>query len=491
MTIEEFGQTVKAKHPQYNDLPDADLGQKMLAKYPQYKDMVDGNATADAPKINMAPKKEPSVYNSNPYLKTILGGINEVTPKIAKANYDVFSGFGKEALKRVDQGVGLGNDLLNSFIGKFIGVNKPQVHIPEKYTTSANDTQKVGAGIENILEMLAPVGLEAKVASKIPQISSKASFTRKVAQNVLRTGAKSVASGAEFGGKTLLQTGDTKKATEAGLISAIVPPVAGIIKGTGKSIAEAVIPLSAKEAKYVQAYRAKVPIWERVLVGSNNAPITAGKTAFNKGIMGTESMIGVGAKRETNDLWNNFISPQLKKSTVKVDMPTFFKEARQQIIKENPEKSMQKSLLEALDSFKDDYAGVGKVAIKDIQEFKKGWAKTIPEKVYMGKSIAGAANNVKNTLADIARNKIYNALGPEARQAYFDYGNLQGLQELGQKAMTGGKLKGGFGGFWSSIKDMALVPVGTVGGKVLYKTGQGIEFIGKQGAKSITDLFDN
>jgi hypothetical protein len=40
MTIEEFGKTIKAKYPQYTDLPDADLGQKMLSKYPQYKDMV-------------------------------------------------------------------------------------------------------------------------------------------------------------------------------------------------------------------------------------------------------------------------------------------------------------------------------------------------------------------------------------------------------------------------------------------------------------------
>lgn len=43
-TLEQFGQTIKAKYPQYKDISDVELGQKMLTKYPQYKDMV-----SDAP----------------------------------------------------------------------------------------------------------------------------------------------------------------------------------------------------------------------------------------------------------------------------------------------------------------------------------------------------------------------------------------------------------------------------------------------------------
>lgn len=39
-TLEQFGQTIKVKYPQYKDIPDADLGQKMLTKFPQYKDIV-------------------------------------------------------------------------------------------------------------------------------------------------------------------------------------------------------------------------------------------------------------------------------------------------------------------------------------------------------------------------------------------------------------------------------------------------------------------
>lgn len=48
MNIEQFGQTIKQKYPQYQDMNDAELGQKMLTKYPQYQDMI----TVDAPKTS-------------------------------------------------------------------------------------------------------------------------------------------------------------------------------------------------------------------------------------------------------------------------------------------------------------------------------------------------------------------------------------------------------------------------------------------------------
>ncbi len=40
LTLEQFGQKLKAKYPQYKDMPDSELAAKMLAKYPEYKDMV-------------------------------------------------------------------------------------------------------------------------------------------------------------------------------------------------------------------------------------------------------------------------------------------------------------------------------------------------------------------------------------------------------------------------------------------------------------------
>lgn len=41
MKIEEFGQKIKAKYPEYQSFSDAEIGQKMLAKYPQYSSQID------------------------------------------------------------------------------------------------------------------------------------------------------------------------------------------------------------------------------------------------------------------------------------------------------------------------------------------------------------------------------------------------------------------------------------------------------------------
>jgi hypothetical protein len=41
LTAAQFAQQIKTKHPEYNDIPDAELTQKIVAKYPQYSDMVE------------------------------------------------------------------------------------------------------------------------------------------------------------------------------------------------------------------------------------------------------------------------------------------------------------------------------------------------------------------------------------------------------------------------------------------------------------------
>ena len=51
MTPEQFGQQIKAKYPDYADMPDADVASKVLQKYPQYQDLVQSvtpNSTQEA-----------------------------------------------------------------------------------------------------------------------------------------------------------------------------------------------------------------------------------------------------------------------------------------------------------------------------------------------------------------------------------------------------------------------------------------------------------
>lgn len=46
MDISTFGQKIKAKYPQYQNIDDAELGQKMLAKYPEYQSQIDSASPA-------------------------------------------------------------------------------------------------------------------------------------------------------------------------------------------------------------------------------------------------------------------------------------------------------------------------------------------------------------------------------------------------------------------------------------------------------------
>jgi len=288
------------------------------------------------------------------------------------------------------------------------------------------------------------------------------------------------------------------------VIGGAIPTLAPFLTGAGRAISktgaklvDAVIPTSSREATILQSYRAENPFFTRVadvLKGTEKAPQTAAKTTVETtagqlfpGLFGTKSQIGVQAKRASNSLWNDLIKPSLDNSGTKVDLPTYFNTIEEQIIKDNPEIARQKALLEALQSVKDDYKGIQTVDLSKLQELKEGWAQFVPQKYYNGKDIAGATGEVNALLADQARNTIYDALGKDVKQAYFDYGNLKGLQELGKTAMTGQKLKGGAGSFITELLSEAVTPVATVAGQTLYRVGKGIEFIGKTGARFLNE----
>src|SRR3990167_4359745 len=252
------------------------------------------------------------------------------------------------------------------------------------------------------------------------------------------------------------------------------------------------IGLSAKEAPLIQAYKARLSVPQRILAaltGKDTRPVTNAETALRQNIFGTESIIGVQARRAATNLWSKVISPALKASSIKVSMPSFIDDIAKQI-DEIPELTRKSELTEALNAFKDDYGKVGEVSMEKLQQFKEGWAKFLPDKVYKGKAIASSFREIQNMAASQARNIIYKALNEvEGKAAYFDYGNLKNLQEMGQKAMTGSKLKGGAGSFVSGVYDKVITPVATTAGLTLYRTGEGLEFVGRQGVKILGHLF--
>lgn len=57
MTLQQFGQKIKAKYPEYNSFSDEDIANKVIAKYPEYKDRVVSSAPA-SPDFTANPKGE-------------------------------------------------------------------------------------------------------------------------------------------------------------------------------------------------------------------------------------------------------------------------------------------------------------------------------------------------------------------------------------------------------------------------------------------------
>lgn len=371
-----------------------------------------------------------------------------------------------------------------------LGIDVPAI----KSFGQGGGKQIIGEGLKTA-SYLFPYGKVAGVAGK--------ATGSKIAGNVISGATGGYVADVGYGLTDENQTVGEALTPGAGAVIGAAIPLAGSalratgrgVSKTGEKIVETVIPVSKREAGILQTYKANNPFFKRVadvLKGTEKAPLTAGKTATKTtagqtipGLFGTKSQIGVQSKRASNTLWKDVISPRLKESDQAVDLDGFFAKIEDDIIKNNPELTRRNSLLEALNAVKEDYAGTKFVSLEGLQKLKEGWAKFVPEKAYQGKPIAGAFNDVRNELANEARQTIYSQLGDDVKQAYLDYGNLQGLAEMGKVSMTGQKLKGGTGGLVSELLSQAITPIGTVGGQVIYRIGKGIEFIGNLGAKNL------
>ena len=443
MTIEEFGKTVKEKYPQYNDLSDIELGQKMIAKYPKYSDIV-----------QIRPDKEK--------LKEELAMAEE------EANKGFVRRFGREL-------VGKTGEILIKTPAKFIGSGVRAVtDVPEQIKGGEPSKKELPFGLGKTYQ--------AEAAENFQGINADTSN-----RQLLLIAMKSFMEVPLAGLETLGMTQLAQKGLRIGGRAA---------QSTGKALFGSAFDITATEAPLVQAYRAKVPFLERfklALLGSETyKPITRAETAIRQPVfLGTETGIGIRAKRAAGNIWNKIINPALKITRDPVNMRMFFQELRNEIVNDTPELARRKDLLEAVNALQKDYSGIGNVSYSDLQKFKEGWAIFVPEKAYRGKPIAGAFNDVKNMAAELARQKIYKKLGAGIRQSYIDYGNLKSIQELGQKAMTEGKFKGGFGSFVSATYDALATPVKTIGGKTIYRIGEGIEFVGNSGAKNLGEVLTN
>lgn len=306
----------------------------------------------------------------------------------------------------------------------------------------------------------------------------------------------------EFAAEVLAPMGARKVAIKGGqLVSKGIKPVlntAGkVLKGAGESAYGVTVTPAESTAQQLLKYDAKQPNFigrvKNFFKGTAEGvkPITEANTAARKGLVGTEYQLGVQAKKVATELWDNVVGPKLDAVKGQVNMKDFFDQVEKTIVKETKELSRRKALKEALGALRENYQKVGKVSLKKLQEYKEGFAKFLPDSSYKGKPIGAALKEVQDISAKKAREIIYKFVGEDGKQAYIDYGNLQSIIEAGTKSITGDAAKRSLGrNVWEFVMDKAVTPVATMGGKVLYKTGEGLEFLGKKGAKTVMEALD-
>jgi len=444
----------------------------------------------------------------NKRLQTVFGGTQETKPEeglLTKLAKDAASTLVVRPVSRTTEAV------TRTFF--------PESMAAKGYESYADENKPVQTGVFGI-EVPQPgtgtqavrniVGETAQSAAYLFPYGKVAGVVAPIAGKTLGAVASGAGGGymADIGQGLTDQNQSVGEALAPGLgtaLGAAIPAAPAVLQGAGRltskagsKAVEAVVPTSAKEAQILQGYRAENPFFTRVakvLSGTEKAPQTAAKTITETtagqtlpGLFGTKSQIGVQAKRASQTLWKDLIEPRLKNAGVQVDLPKYFDTVEQSIVNSTDDITRQNSLKEALNAIREDYAGVQSIDLAKLQKLKEGWAEFVPEKFYKGQNIAGNVRQVQALLADEARQTIYNTLGNDVKQAYLDYGNLLGIQEMGQTAMTGQKLKGGAGSFISELLSEVVTPIGTVGGQVVYRLGKGMEVIGNAGAKVLGDV---
>lgn len=266
------------------------------------------------------------------------------------------------------------------------------------------------------------------------------------------------------------------------------------LKKAGEKAYEISITPTERTAQMVRKYEASQPTLLERLQGKASTskmtkPTTEANTAARLGLVGTEKGLGVKATRESNKIWNETISPALKADKTTTNMPNFFKELEKEITKTNVG-TRKSDLLEALQKMREDYKGIGNVSNIKLQQYKTDdWAKFIPDASYNGKPIGSAFKEVQSLAQNKAIGILHKKLGAKVKQAYIDYGNLQSIIKAADKsAKSDPALKSAGRNVWQMIMDKAVTPITTYSGKVLYRTGEGLEFIGQKGAKKVGDI---
>lgn len=416
---------------------------------------------------------------SNIVNKNIIGGINDAANQAIKSSQQpgvggllgTMSGFGRGALRTV------GGVAEAAFV--------PIIEAPG-----------IKQGLEFIGNKVADIpGADSVIkelslfAEKNPQLSQDAQDII----NIITLGGGKVVEKPiqQVAQKTALKTGEA--------ITGTASKAAPTLRGTAEALYNVSVKAEESTLKALQAYDAtQSSIWGRVrnfftgtkndLTKSFDKPITEANTAIRQGLVGTEWQLGVQAKNASQNLWSKVVEPALKGYPEKLSMKQFLSDIEDQIMK-IADLNRRNTLLDAFAKFTDDYKNVSSISLEKLQAYKEGWAKFIPESTYKGKAIGGSLNEIRNLASQYARHTIYTRLGEGVKQAYIDYGNLQSIMKSGIKSIDPLRSKGAFKQAWELVIDKGVTPIATIGGQILYRTADGLEFISDKVIKKVSDIF--
>lgn len=403
----------------------------------------------------------------NMYVKNgwTIQGVNE-QPTVVQQAKDLATGFVKGAGRTLVNTASGIQDIGQGVLGgaEALATGKP---------LSETKAMQPGVGIE-ALKGETPQGQAVTQTLQPTNEAQKLGGQIETGAEILAGGGAGLAKDALVGGVNLLTKG--------------ISPVTGLVKKGGEVLYKSAFTPSVREAENILAYEASQPATFSRLYGAgaikgNSAfkPITVGETALRSGVAGTEKQVGVQAKRVADTLYKKEIAPAVDSIEGVITKDELFAPIKERIAGIT-DPSKRKAYEDAFEALAEDYKDVTQYTFKEAQKLKSEIAEFTPAKVFRGQDVANEFRMLKADMADAIRQKTYDALKDvNIKQKYIDYGNLQELQKVGVKAISEGGLKGGFGGFWSTVYDKAMTPVKTVGGKVIYHIGDKLQVTAPKG----------
>ncbi len=466
MDYNTFANNIKTKYPQYKDEDNLELAKKVVDRYPIYK-------------------KQVELPNDNYF--------ERVGQQYKKAGEDI----------KKDVTAGASDIQKGGILNTLKGMAKSTLGIAGNVARATiapvTEAPVIKQGIEAIGESIAPTVqsiAQSDSGQRILELQKQYPEAFKALGDIIDFSTLGL------GGAV---TAPIKGAvgTTAKVVESTLPIIGKTTSKTGEKLFKSAINMTVDEAELVQGNSIKKAFLQKELkkvakgsdeynsikgqidLANKYAPTTRADTALEKGIIGTEKMIGKQSGVEKLGLWKNNIEPALKGSKDKITKDELFAKAKQTVDAEL-EPGRKQALQDAYEALLDDYKDFADTDILTANKIKTSLDKFTPTKIFKGKEVASEYKTLKADLASAIREKTYNSLKDvNIKKAYRDYANLQELEKVGIRALTDAGFKGGFGGFWSTLYEAATTPIKTVGGQVLYRVGNKLEFIGDKGIKTV------